>query len=491
MLSFPLLALLISVANAAIEPSSSGQIGINVVDIDSKPTPAVTAVQIAVATATVAADGYQVGDVSAVFSDVLVEKLKGLAQTACGGGAKLRRRQTCSISGAGSFVEAAAGPGGPMNDILINGLPKITIAASDVAKALQAMVAAGKISAASVPVGYLATIWLSAYLEKGARQVVKIPKADIDTGSGNEPNEPDKPTAASSTSTSTPCPTGAEAVSLFAVPEWSPLINTQPVCADLVNCGGVMNTICIAGKYKLCKCIGEFEITLHDGSQAVLDDQQSYLNALELAAAAPGGPSPTQAPWCIWNADKAATPTAWCDCAGGSSTFAIATGTGAAACPYTTAPGPTISVATNPGGGGKPSSSAPPKPAPTAVQPVQCNTDAQYVGADVGKMRDLVDRVCGAVGKDKGVPYFSTLPVCSEKFADDVWVEYKVLYDQAAPKSQCTWPQLGTVSFDDCRMAMTDSILCESLSLSVAVFARRPFVVVFFSTTVDRTTSES
>lgn len=181
--------------------------------IDSKPTPATSAVQIAVATATMATDGYEVGDVSVVLGEALVTKLKDLASTACGGGAKLRIRQTCSLEGAGSFVEAAAGPGGVMNDVLINGLPRIVVPAADVAKALQAMVAAGKIATTAVPVATLAALWLSVYLEQGAKQTLRIPKGDVGTGSGTEPQPQPSP---SPTSSSAACPTGANAVSILA-----------------------------------------------------------------------------------------------------------------------------------------------------------------------------------------------------------------------------------------------------------------------------------
>ena len=77
----------------------------------TRPVIKVTSVRIAVATATAAAAGYEAGDVSVFLSNDLVADLKELAITACGGGARLKSRQTCSIEGAGSFVEAAAGPG--------------------------------------------------------------------------------------------------------------------------------------------------------------------------------------------------------------------------------------------------------------------------------------------------------------------------------------------------------------------------------------------
>ncbi|KAL8983861.1 MAG: hypothetical protein Q9177_004857 [Variospora cf. flavescens] len=228
-------------AYSAVEPTSSGPIAINVVSIFGRPDPIyptkwigvhgngpdgplptqdtftqtytetvedrpvvqVTPVRIVVATATAAAHGYEVGDVSVLLSDELVADLESLAVTACGGAAKLKSRQTCSTLGAGSFVEAAAGPGGPMNDVFLNGLPKITVTAGDVARALEVMVAAGKITAEAVPIATLAALWLSVYLEEGAKQTLRLPKANTGSGSVTQPPSP--------TSSSSACPTGANA----------------------------------------------------------------------------------------------------------------------------------------------------------------------------------------------------------------------------------------------------------------------------------------
>ncbi|KAL9584041.1 MAG: hypothetical protein Q9203_004822 [Teloschistes exilis] len=419
-------------ALAAVNPTASGQIGINVVDdfgpasqyvntkwigvdegyltqdtftqtytqtVDSKPTPATTAVQIAVATATAAADGYEVGDVSVVFSKELVDKLKGLATTACGGPTKIKKRQSCSLSGAGSFVEAAAGPGGPMNDLLLNGFPKITIAAGDVARAIQAMVNAGKIAASAAPVAYLASLWLAVYVEEGAKQIVRIPKADVD---GSQPDP-------SPTSSSSPCPTGANAL--------------QPLCADQDNCKGILH-ICIAvshdctsiptlklsssnqEKYKTCLCIDQFDIDGHDVDSGQLKAQQALLASV---AALPA-PAVTGSAWCVWNANPNATPSAWCECDNAKSTFSLATATGDAACPYTTPPGDTISVVTK---NGNPSSTADPSPpGPTfSSTPPVCNAGDRFASGDVGKMRDGVNAFCQGITDDKIDKAFNPSPI--------------------------------------------------------------------------------
>lgn len=164
-----------------------------------------TPVRIAVATATAAADGYQPGDISIVFSDQLVGELEDLANVACAGGAKLKTRQACSASGAGRFVEGAAGPGGLMEDVFLNGFPKITIPAGDVANALQKMIAAGKILAAYESVAAVAALWLSIKLELGPKQIIQVHKNDVSSASTTKPPSP-------ITSSSTACPTGANAV---------------------------------------------------------------------------------------------------------------------------------------------------------------------------------------------------------------------------------------------------------------------------------------
>lgn len=91
-----------------------------------------------------------------------------------------------------------------MNDVFLNGLPKITVTAGDVARALQVMVAAGKITAEAVPIANLAALWLSVYLEEGAKQTLRLPKANTGSGSVTQPPSP--------TSSSSACPTGANAV---------------------------------------------------------------------------------------------------------------------------------------------------------------------------------------------------------------------------------------------------------------------------------------
>ncbi|KAL8691062.1 MAG: hypothetical protein Q9218_003624 [Villophora microphyllina] len=463
------LAAVTNLALAAINPTASGQIGINVVDdfgpatqyanskwigvdqgyltqdtftqtvtqtVDNKPTTATTAVQVAVATATTAADGYDVGDVSVVLSEELVSKLKDLATTACGGGAKIKSRQSCSLSGAGSFVEAAAGPGGPMNDVLLNGFPKITIAAGDVARALQAMVAAGKIAASAVPVATLAALWLSVYIEQGAKQTLRIPKTDIGTGT-------DEP---SPTSSSTPCPTGVNA----------------PLCDDQANCKGVAN-VCTDGKYKTCNCIDQFDIDGHDIDQAQLKDQQALLASV---AALPA-PAVTADAWCVWDADQYATPSAWCECDNQKSTFSLATGTGDAACPYTTPPGDTISVVTN-NGHAKPTSTAPASPPrPTfSYTPPLCNagTNPNFASGDVGKMRDGVNSFCKGITNDKISKAINPTPICSVQLADDVWMELVVSASFLDLHGACTMDNMANLSTDEarCNWGMTNAILCNN-----------------------------
>ncbi|KAL8662106.1 MAG: hypothetical protein Q9202_004998 [Teloschistes flavicans] len=451
-------------ALAAVNPTASGQIGINLVDdfgpatqyvnskwigvdegyltqdiftqtytqtVDSKPTPATTAVQIAVATATAAADGYEVGDVSVVFSKELVDKLKGLATTACGGPTKLRKRQSCSLSGAGSFVEAAAGPGGPMNDLLLNGFPKITITAGDIARAIQAMINAGKIAASAAPVAYLASLWLAVYVEQGAKQIVRLPKADVD-GSGTDPQPEPSPTSSSS-----PCPTGAN-----------------------------------AGKYQTCICIDQFDIDGHDIDSGQLKAQQALLASV---AALPA-PAVTGQAWCVWDADPYATPSAWCECDNAKSTFSIATATNDAACPYTTPPGDTITVVTN---NGQPSSTAapsPPQPTFSSTPPV-CNTGDRFPGGDVGKMRDGVDAFCKGITDDKIDKAFNPTPICSVQLSDDVWMELVVSASFLDLNGKCTQDNMAHLSTSEekCDFGMTNAILCESFfSISFLEFGKGP-----------------
>ncbi|KAL8627908.1 hypothetical protein Q9189_006399 [Teloschistes chrysophthalmus] len=434
-------------ALAAVNPTASGQIGINIVDdfgpasqyvntkwigvdevyltqdtftqtytqtVDSKPTPETTAVQIAVATATAAADGYEVGDVSVVFSKELVDKLKGLATTACGGPTKIKKRQSCSLSGAGSFVEAAAGPGGPMNDLLLNGFPKITIAAGDVARAIQAMVNAGKVAASAAPVAYLASLWLAVYVEEGAKQIVRIPKADVDH------SQPDP----SPTSSSSPCPTGAN-----------------------------------AEKYKTCLCIDQFDIDGHDVDSGQLKAQQALLASV---AALPA-PAVTGSAWCVWNANQDATPSAWCECDNAKSTFSIVTATGDAACPYTTPPGDTISVVTKNGNPSSTAAPSPPGPTFSSTPPV-CNAGDRFASGDVGKMRDGVDAFCKGITDDKIDKAFNPSPVCSVKLSDGVWMELFVSASFLDLNGKCTMDNMAHLSTGEekCNYGMTNAILCAN-----------------------------
>ncbi|KAI4195436.1 MAG: hypothetical protein LQ350_007200 [Teloschistes chrysophthalmus] len=431
-------------ALAAVNPTASGQIVDEVYltqdtftqtytqTVDSKPTPETTAVQIAVATATAAADGYEVGDVSVVFSKELVDKLKGLATTACGGPTKIKKRQSCSLSGAGSFVEAAAGPGGPMNDLLLNGFPKITIAAGDVARAIQAMVNAGKVAASAAPVAYLASLWLAVYVEEGAKQIVRIPKADVDH------SQPDP----SPTSSSSPCPTGANA----------------PLCADQENCKGILH-ICIAEKYKTCLCIDQFDIDGHDVDSGQLKAQQALLASV---AALPA-PAVTGSAWCVWNANQDATPSAWCECDNAKSTFSIVTATGDAACPYTTPPGDTISVVTKNGNPSSTAAPSPPGPTFSSTPPV-CNAGDRFASGDVGKMRDGVDAFCKGITDDKIDKAFNPSPVCSVKLSDGVWMELFVSASFLDLNGKCTMDNMAHLSTGEekCNYGMTNAILCAN-----------------------------
>ncbi|KAL8969280.1 MAG: hypothetical protein Q9197_004421 [Variospora fuerteventurae] len=460
-------------AYSAVEPTSSGPIAINVVSIFGRPDPIyptkvrdftlymnekilltdtftqtytetvedrpviqVTPVRIVVATATAAAHGYQVGDVSVLLSDELVADLESLAVTACGGAAKLKSRQTCSPLGAGSFVEAAAGPGGPMNDVFLNGLPKITVTAGDVARALEVMVAAGKITAEAIPVATLAALWLSIYIEEGAKQTLRLPKANTGSGSVTQPPSP--------TSSSSACPTGANA----------------PLCADQGRCKGVEN-VCSQGKYKKCDCINQFDILIHPIDEGQLKEQQAFLASV---AALPL-PTKTQEAWCVWNANPRATPTAWCECANFSSTFAVATGSataGARVCPYTTAPGDTITVKTTKGGATS-TSVAPTEPQPTfsAGEPFCYRGDAP--AADITTMREGVEKFCKDIKNDLIQTGFSTGPICSVKLAKDIWMELSVAASYIDENGECKQENMDNLETDPdkCQTAMTNAILCN------------------------------
>ena len=211
------------------------------------------------------------------------------------------------------------------------------------------------------------------------------------------------------------------------------------------------------GKYKKCKCIDQFDIDVHPVADGQLKAQQDFLASV---AALPA-PTKTEEAWCVWMAFKHATPTAWCECAKGSSTFAVATGTATAAgiCPYTKAPGDQITVKTD--HGGPTSTSANPQPTLSAERPF-CYRDGP--DGDIMEMRERVENFCKGIKDDMIQTGFSEGPTCSAKLAGDVWIELSLsasYHDLDGDCPQGNFKNLET-SPDKCKAAMTEAILCKS-----------------------------
>ncbi|KAL8782081.1 MAG: hypothetical protein Q9213_005722 [Squamulea squamosa] len=289
------------------------------------------------------------------------------------------------------------------------------------------MIAAGEIAAPAASVAAVAALWLWVYQEKGKKNLLKAPGDVVETATITTTSAP--------STTSAACPTGAN-----------------------------------AGKYKKCNCIDEFDIIPHPIAKDQLEAQQAFLASI---AALPA-PTQTQDPWCIWMAFQHASPTAWCECDKGKSTFAVATATASnagAVCLYTTAPGKTISVSTR---NGKPTSSTPTTAADTqpTVSPGKpfCYGPPAPLG-DLSKMADGVEKFCKGIKKDMIQTGFSTGPNCAVELPDGVWMEVSVV-----PSYQCPQEDLDT-SYEKCSKAMKEAVDFECgieiIIIISVVFVRR------------------
>ncbi|KAF2111175.1 hypothetical protein BDV96DRAFT_634945 [Lophiotrema nucula] len=402
--------------------------------VNNVPTTVTTGLPIALVTATDAASGLGVGDVSVALSPAILDVLNSIAAEVaetCAG----KKRQACDINlEFGTAVNREMAAGGRL-DFNFDFIQVPTLTAGDVAAVVDAVTVAG-----GAPVGGMLGVYVFLYIiaqenANGGKPTIP-PVANIPATMNNPSKTKDPPS-----STSSGCPPDA------------PTGKNRPICPSDdckgPNDGGKdQDRRCQEGKWKNCPCVREVNAIAQQRPGWWLDNQQSILQWIV------DHDDESEQPWCLYGASSKGDkiPAEYCQCGDKyESTFSVASSTASSylPCPYTVAPGPTITFqATTP---------------PTA-NPLQCNGPSdnnkwKYLNVTLSAAEDFCEWVTinpngpDLQGDSFEKNYYDKIKYPDGPFREDAKFIFRV------EKTGCPGQgPLGLIPRDECTSALHDVI---------------------------------